>query len=285
MRTFDRRKGYATSQRLSLICKTGNPLGMQSSNVQKLMSLVTVSSEARAPMTFSELVNQTGLNKSSLHRLLSIATQEQLVQHVKGSKVYLLGPKVFDLVRNAYAGYDIQAVALDEMMRLHGLFDGNVTLGVPNGTDVVYLRLIEAKGALGGILRPGLREPVHCSASGMTLMSVLPRAVADAVLRDHEFERFTERTITNADTFRAALDHVRTQGFATNDREEYDHFVGISAPVFNYLGEPIAVLNIWTVHTRHSIDDITEWSGELVASAQTVTKMIGGQAPDLATLA
>ncbi|WP_299139368.1 IclR family transcriptional regulator [uncultured Tateyamaria sp.] len=253
---------------------------MTSSIVQKLMSLVTVISEARTPLTFSELVEQTGLNKSTLHRLLSIAADEQLVQHVKGSKVYLLGPKVFDLVRNAYSGYDIQAVALDEMMRLHAQFDGNVTLGVPNGTDVVYLRLIEAKGSLGGIQRPGMREPVHCSASGKALMAYLPPAVCDAMLSDHVFERFTERTITDADTFRAALREVRAQGFAANDREEYDHFLGISAPIFNYMGDPIAVLNIWTVHTRHSIDDIMGWSEALIASAQEVTRMIGGKSPD-----
>ncbi|WP_299615979.1 IclR family transcriptional regulator [uncultured Tateyamaria sp.] len=253
---------------------------MQSSIVHKLLSLVTAISEARTPLTFSELAEQTGLNKSTLHRLLSIAAEEQLVQHIKASKVYLLGPKVFDLVRNAYAGYDLQAVALDEMMRLHTLFDGNVTLGVPNGTDVVYLRLIEAKGSLGGIQRPGMREPVHCSASGKALMAFLPAPMIDAKLSDHVFERYTERTITDADTFRAALDEVRARGFATNDREEYDHFLGISAPIFNYLGDPIAVLNIWTVHTRHSIEDITDWSDELVASAQAVTQMIGGKAPD-----
>ncbi|WP_299153604.1 helix-turn-helix domain-containing protein [uncultured Tateyamaria sp.] len=156
---------------------------MKSFIVQKLLSLVTVISEARTPLTFSELVAQTGLNKSTLHRLLSIAADEQLVQHVKESKVYLLGPKVFDLVRNAYAGYDIQAVALDEMMRLHGLFEGNLTLGVQNGTDVVYLRLIEAKGSLGGIQRPGMLEPVHCSASGKALMAYLPPAVRDGITR------------------------------------------------------------------------------------------------------
>ncbi len=254
---------------------------MQSSIVQKLMSVVTVISAAHKPLTFSELVRETGLNKSTLHRLISIGMSEDLIQYDKSSKVYLLGPKVFDLVRNAYTGYDIQTVALDEMMRLYGLFDANVTLGVPSGTDVVYLRLIEAKGSVGNFQRPGMREPVHCSASGKALLAFLPEAVIDAKLSDHVFEKFTERTITDADTFRTALQTVRAQGYATNDREEYDHFLGISAPIFNYMSEPIAVLNIWTVHTRHNIEDIKGWSDALLSATHKVTQLIGGKAPVL----
>lgn len=276
------RAPHSHPRRLLPQSKASNPLDMQSSIIHKLMSLVTVISETHTPLTFSELVTQTGLNKSTLHRLLAIAIEEELVQHDKGSKVYLLGSKVFDLVRNAYSGYDIQAIALDEMIRLHGMFNENVTLGVPSGTDVIYLRMLEAKGSMGGIQRPGMREPVHCSASGKVLMAFLPDAIINAKLANHNFERFTDRTITDAASFCSALETVRKQGFATNDREEYEHFLGISAPIFNYLGEPTAVLNIWTIETRHGIEDVRTWSDALVASANAVTKLIGGKAPEFA---
>lgn len=88
---------------------------MQSSIIAKLLAIVTIISETRTPITFSELVVQSGLNKSTLHRVLGIAVQERLVQYDKSLKVYLLGTKVFDLVRDAYSGYDIQAVALPKM--------------------------------------------------------------------------------------------------------------------------------------------------------------------------
>ena len=230
-------------------------------------------------MTFSELVATSGMNKSTIHRLLAICTEEQLVQFDAQSKVYLLGPKVFDLVRSAYGGYDIQAVALDEMVRLHGQFDANVTLGVPSGMDVVYLRILESSSALGSIQRPGMREQVHCSASGKALLAFLPEAIIDSKLVNYVFERYTDRTILDAETFKSALKKVRGDGFAINDREEYEHFLGLSAPVFNFMGEPIAVLNIWSVHPRHTIDDLISWSPELLASTRKVTELIGGTVP------
>jgi DNA-binding IclR family transcriptional regulator len=252
---------------------------MHSSIVSKIMALVTVISESRAPLTFSELVAKSGLNKSTLHRLLAICSEEELVQFDKAQKVYLLGPKVFDLVRNAYNGYDIQVIALGEMTRLNEAYAANVTLGVPSGMDVVYLRILEAQSALGNIQRPGMREPMHCSASGKALLAFQEPEVVAAKLEGYMFTKFTERTITSASAFQAALKQVRADGFAYNDREEFDHFHGISAPVFNYLGEPIAVLNIWTLYQEHSQQDLLSWAPELKAACAHVTGLIGGKAP------
>ncbi len=253
---------------------------MQSSIVAKLMSVLTSISESQTPLTFSELVKLSGLNKSTIHRLLAIGIEERLVQFDKNRKVYLLGPKVFDLVRHAYKGYDIQAVALDQMIRLHGLFDANIAVGVPNGMEVVYLRVIQPQNASGTIRLPGMRDPVHCSASGKALLAFMPEQIVTAQLEGYAFERFTPRTITNAQDFRKELDKVRRDGFASNDREEFDNILGISTPLFNYLSEPIAVLNIWTVSSRHTHADILEWSGELMDAAAHVTGLIGGVLPD-----
>ncbi len=252
---------------------------MQSSIVSKIMSLVTVISETRGPLTFSELVAKTGLNKSTLHRLLAICSEENLVQFDPTSKAYLLGPKVFDLVRNAYSGYDIQTIALGEMTKLHETFGANVTLGVPSGAEVVYLRVLEASNGLGSIQRPGMREPAHCSASGKVLMAFLPDEIAASKLQGYVFTKFTDRTITDPAAFQEELANVRQDGFAYNDREEYDHFHGISAPIFNHLSEPVAVLNIWTLFQSHTTDELLSWAPALMAATDRVTALIGGKAP------
>lgn len=257
---------------------------MQSSIVSKLFLLLTIISETRKPMTFSELVAKSGINKSTIHRILSICMEEQLVQFDSQRKTYLLGSKVFNLVRNAYSGYDIQAVSLDEMVRLHELFGENVTIGILSGMEVVYLRMLEADFSWGSMQQPGMREPVHCSASGKALLAFLPEKVIDAKLKGYEFARKTERTITDAVTFKKALGKVRKNGHASNDREEYDHLIGISAPIFNYMSEPIAVLNIWCVNTRHTLDELESWADELKKSANRVTAMINGTAPNLDNL-
>lgn len=257
---------------------------MHSSIVHKLLALLTVISSAPRPQKFSELVEASGLNKSTLHRLLAIGMDENLVRYDASHKVYYLGSKIFDLVRNADGGADIQAIALDEMIKLYDAYKVNVTLGVPSGHEVAYLRILDAPQLLGAVQRPGMREPVHCSASGKALYAFLPDQVIASKLKTYEFKRYTDRTITSAAQFVKELNTVRAQGFGKNDREEYDHFLGISAPIFNYLSEPIAVLNIWSAHPHHTIEELTTWADDLKESALHVTELMGGIVPSLAPM-
>ncbi|MFK7874515.1 MAG: IclR family transcriptional regulator [Paracoccaceae bacterium] len=257
---------------------------MQSSIVQKLLHVLSVISEAQRPLTFSEVVEKTGLNKSTIHRILAISTEEKMVRYDPHHKVYVLGTRIFDLVRSAYNGYDIQAIALDEMIRLHDLFDANVAIGVPGGREVIYLRVLETKQSLGGVQRPGMRDPIHCSASGKAILAYYPDKITDSLLKDYDFKPFTDRTKLSVGAFKSELKFVRTHGFGKNDREEYDHFLGISAPIFNYVGEPIAVLNLWSTYPRHEMDDMLKWSTDLKTSAARVTELIGGVEPSLEDL-
>lgn len=257
---------------------------MSSSIVDKLMQVLSQISEASTPHTFSELVVASGLHKSTLHRILTLGLQKELLQFDESSRTYLLGPKVFDLVKNAYRGYDIQSIALNEMMRLHRLTGENVTIGVPVGSDTVYLRLLDSRHSMGSFPKPGLREPFHCSASGKALLAYRPNNMISVMLDNHHFEKYTDRTITSAEQFRDALKLVRQVGYGINDREEYDHLVGISAPVFNYLSEPVAVLNIWSLHQRCPVGELEAWSDEIKKSAAQVTRLIGGSVPALSSL-
>lgn len=254
---------------------------MKSSIVEKLLTILTLVSESKQPQTFSELVSVSGMHKSTMHRLLALGLEYGVLQIDEQKKTYLLGPKLFDLVRNAYRGYDIQSLALDEMIRLHKLVRQNVTIGVPVGSDTVYLRMLEAPQSMGPIPQPGMREPFHCSASGKALMAFRSNRAITTWLEGHHFERYTARTITSARRFQQVLREVRLAGYATNDREEYDHFVGISAPIFNYLSEPIAVLNIWSLHQRCPLQELVKWTDELMDSAARVTTLIGGRVPKL----
>ncbi len=252
---------------------------MSSSIIQKFLTVLDVVSSAQAPLTFSEIVERTGLNKSTIHRLLAIGVEEGMVRHDAQQKTYFLGNRAYDLVRHAYHGYDIQQIALDEMVQLHARYDANVTIGVPSGLEVSYLRILESRRAMGGVQRPGTRDPIHCSASGKALLAYLPDTTLESMLAGYEFKQYTDRTITSLTDFKEALQFVRENGFGTNEREEYDHFHGISSPIFNYLGDVIAVLNMWTVHPHHAFEEILGWSEDLKAASARVTDLIGGVAP------
>lgn len=254
---------------------------MHSSIIHKAIGLLSVIGDNKRPMTFTDIVIATTYNKSTTHRLLSILSHENLIQFDESTKTYFLGSKLFDLVRNAHSGYDIQAVSLDEMIRLHKLTSLNIALGVLEVDEVVYIRLLEAKQSWGNMTRPMMRESLHYSASGKALTAYLDKSVITAKLNSYNFSKKTPRTITDTASYLSTLADVRKQGYASNDREEYEHLVGISVPIFNYLGEAIAAINIWSLHSENSLADLMDWRNELMTSAKKITELIGGITPHI----
>lgn len=248
-------------------------MALQSSIIEKSIAVLEVIGDANRPQTFTEIVKASAFNKSTVHRLLSILTTEGLVQHDEGTKTYLLGPKLLQLAKKAWRGFDIQAIALDDMVRLHEVARENVSVGVLQGGEVVHLRMIESQFHWG--ISPVMREPAHSTATGKAIVAFLPPEILSAWLDRHDLVRSTRRTITFRKAFERELARVRENGVATSDREEMDYVVGIAAPIFNFLEEPVAALNIWAPTNRCSLPDLLAWSDDLKSAADHVSKLIG----------
>lgn len=251
-------------------------MSAQSSIVSKSVAVLDVLGNANGPQTFTEIVKTSALNKSTVHRLLSILTAEGLAYYDEGTKTYTLGHKLLHLARKAWRGFDIQVIALNEMLRLHEIVRENVAIGVLQGSDVVHLRMVESQYHWGIIHPPVMREPAHSTATGKAIVAFLPPQILSAWLDRQAFPRSTKRTITSRAAFERELDKVRERGFGTTDREEMDYVVGIAAPIFNFLDEPIAALNIWAPTNRCSLADLMKWSDALKAATHHVSKLIGG---------
>ncbi len=248
---------------------------MSSSIIDKAVLLLEVLGDANRPQSFTEIVTASGLNKSSVHRLLTLLTEHRFVQYEERKRAYALGPKLLELARKARSGYDLQSVAFDEMQELYRSYQENVTLGILKSGTVAYVRTIEAYHDWSIVQAPGMREPFHSTATGKALVAFLPDKARSSLLKDYEFSRFTERTITNRDDFEAELERIRRRGYAISDRENVDYVNGIATPIFNYVGEPIAALNIWAPAFRHQLDQLLEWVDDLQAACRRISETIG----------
>ena len=247
----------------------------QSSIITKSIELLDLLGDVSRPQTFTEIVRRSEFNKSTVHRLLSILISEQLVTYNESNKTYMLGNKLLRLARKAWRGFDIQTIALDEMLRLNQLCSENVSIGLLLGNEVLHLRMIESELHWGIVHPPVFNEPAHTTATGKAIAAYFPPPTLDAWLSQYPFTRSTRRSITDRAKFEKELKAVRKNGYAITDREEMDYVVGIAAPIFNFLDEPIAALNIWAPTNRCAINDLLKWSDAIVSSSKQVSKLIG----------
>lgn len=120
--------------------------------------------------------------------------------------------------------------------------------------------VIAARSTARRTLRLGLcvgsRLPLHCSAAGRVLLSALPRAEADALLRAQPRERFTAHTVTELRELHALLDTCRTTGHAECDEEIELGVRSIAVPLRDAAGRTVAAMTLSTRADRLTLAEM-----------------------------
>jgi DNA-binding IclR family transcriptional regulator len=90
----------------------------------------------------------------------------------------------------------------------------------------------------------GRSVPVHATSTGKALLAFLPEEQVRRVLGG-VLTAFTPTTITDPDALAAELAATRARGYGTCAGELESSLYGVSAPVLDRNGRPLAVLSIW----------------------------------------
>jgi DNA-binding IclR family transcriptional regulator len=89
----------------------------------------------------------------------------------------------------------------------------------------------------------GARIPLHAVSSGQVLLAFRTPAAIERFL-ERPMERFTDRTLTDADAVRERLREVRRQGYIWAMDEFEAGISSIAAPIADASGEVIAAVHV-----------------------------------------
>ena len=178
--------------------------------VERASALLGVIVESGAPRTFTSLVDELGLAKSTTSRLLSALERARLV-HRDRSGAFRPGALFSLHAARPSALHDLSELARPTMEHLSELSGETVVLAVPRGGQVVQIDQVDSRYMLGAVNWVGVDVPAHCTALGKVLYAF------DALPRP---QGALERRTPHSPVDRAQLDHmlveVRRRGFAVS---------------------------------------------------------------------
>lgn len=240
----------------------------------ELLSLVVRSEE---PITYTKIVDQTGIARSTASRLLQGLERNGLLERdrdgaFRGGALFAHYATRFDRVEA------LVAAAQPSLDRLAEETGETVNLAVARGDTVVQVSQIDSTYMLGAMNWVGLDVPPHCSALGKVMYAYGALALPKGPL-----EQLTPNTITEPKTFENELRVVRKQGFATTRGELEEGLDGLAAPVLGADGQVVAALGISGPAFR--IEESLEKIGELlVIESERLTKLLARRARKSRTL-
>ena len=206
------------------------------------MTLVLDAFDAGSPrLTLVEIVERTGLARSTAHRILDQLVTLRWLEHTAGS--YGLGMRLLELGGLAVANNALREVTSPLLYDLHQRTGAVCTLAVLDRRDVVYVDLVGSGPAARLVTRVGGRAPAHATAAGKAMLAWAEPATLAATYRERLPSR-TPRTITSLELLRQDLAQVRARGGIAYDREECVQGVASVAAALRGPGRALAALEL-----------------------------------------
>jgi DNA-binding IclR family transcriptional regulator len=212
--------------------------------LNKVFRVLDVLAGSESPqMTLAELAVETGIPKPTMHRLLVELADRHVLERTNGG--FCLGSRLFEL-GGQVAGYrSIREAALPYMQDLYEQTRYTISLGVLEGTDVVYLHKMRNHEREYGPAHVGGRLPSYSTATGKAMLASAPHDRVVEVVRTG-LRRLTPRTIAAPGLLVAHLEQIRKSGVARDNEETAAGVSCIGAAIKDLEGHPVAALAVGT---------------------------------------
>ncbi len=186
--------------------------------------------------TVSEIARQTGLGKSTVHRVLKLLEDADLVMQDPVNRNYYLGPLVARLNADPRTSHEhLIILALQEMQRLSRVSDETVTLDILVGRQMISLFELPSRHDLKVTAPYSSGGALHAGASRKALLSLLPDKQLQTVVGSIHFDAVTDRTVTSREVLLAQIKDIRKQGYAVSYGEWNAGVICVSVPLHPYL--------------------------------------------------
>jgi len=193
------------------------PCKDHSSAAGRMLAVLEAFGPEHSSLTLSEISRRSGLSLTTTHRLVGELRDWGALERAPDGR-YGIGLRLLELGALAPHGLQLRELALPYLDDLHHATRANVLLAVRDGTDVVYVEALRARGAIRLLSRLGGRWPLHAVATGRVLLAFSPPEVQEEVLRQ-PLQRFTDETVTDPSKLRRILADIRRTGVAVAENQ------------------------------------------------------------------
>lgn len=207
-------------------------------------------------LSLAQIAQRVELARSTVQRIVEALSAEQLLIAAGPMAKVRLGPALLRLASSA--SLEVSQLAQPTLLALSKDLGETVDLSVLKGGAAVFIDQLPGSHRLRAVSAVGEAFPLHCTASGKALLSLLPDEKVQQLLRG-KLTRFTPQSLVNVADVMEEVALCRRRGFALDNEE---HSEGISAVGTGFLdssSRPNAVsIPVPTARFKRRKSELTE---------------------------
>lgn len=247
-------------------------------SIDRALNVLNTFDDDHPTRTLTELVDELGLNKTTIFRILAALENAGYIEKTLNSE-YRLGSELIALGGRAARANPLRDAAHPYLKQLTALTGETTTLEVirdgQNGEQfMLVIDEVLGKHLVGITQYIGTRLPIHATSTGKAILAYMPPDVLQNYLR---FPRatLTNATITAESDFIMALQGVQTAGYALVGGELEEGLVAVGAPIFDTSGHPTAAISLVGPSVRLSKQLASTYSTVVIQTAKQISYHIG----------
>jgi DNA-binding IclR family transcriptional regulator len=241
----------------------------------KITEILDAFSLARPVLTLGEIQRATGIPTSTVQRLVANMVAEGLLDRAgDGIRV---GVRMAYWAAPATQGVDVLELVQPVLRSLRDETGETACFFRAEQGQRVCVAIAETTHALRREMYVGKVMPLHVGSAGRVILAWRPDLVERVLAQP--LEAFTDESITDPGTLRAAVARTHRDGFAVTAGERDDGASGLAAPVFDSGAELVGALGIAGPRLRLPRERLDGWVDTVVAHAEQVVRTLGGRHP------
>lgn len=226
--------------------------------ISKALRMLSLLAQSHDPLRLGDIADAVAMPKSSVHRILTILTEEGYIQ-ATGEGYYRPGNglRVLAAGMEGHSGSGIEATlaALQRSIR-HAVF-----LAVLNGDVIVYTHKVDPKLSYSIAPDVGSQLPLASSAAGKAMLAHLPDDERDALIGDAD----------NYAELLAELAAVRESAYAIDYGGADPTLCSVAAAVLDSNAYPVAAVCVSSLVYVLEPGDLAAMAEAIIAAADEIS--------------
>ncbi len=205
-------------------------------SIDRAVAILDCFSEEKKELRLSEISERLGLNKSTVHGIISTLKYHGFISQDEETQKYKLGIRFVEFGDLVINSMNIRNAAMPVIDAVCERIEETVHIAMLDGLDVVWIEKRECTKSIKTSTKIGARLPAYTTADGKIIICYQNKDKIKNYL-PKRIPQYTKNTITNKGEFIKKLEEMKKNGYAIDNEEYVEGLKCVAAPIFDHNGK------------------------------------------------
>jgi IclR family transcriptional regulator, KDG regulon repressor len=243
-------------------------------SVDKALMVVELLMRTGEAMTAREIALQTGINRTTGHRLLNALMHRGWIEKEPNSAAYRISLRFLVLSNLSYQQRNVLSEMRPTLERLSCVSRETVHVGVLDGFALIHVDKVDSPERVGVSSKIGTRTIAHAASLGKAILAASSQEIIDAYI-SHATRLPPPNTLTDTAWLLDDILQTRVRGYSIDDEEDSVGVRCIGSAIIAGNGEPVFAISITGPAGRFTMDRARQCAPALLEATALLSRDFG----------